>query len=282
MRCDLHTHSNHSDGTYSPRELIAEAKEKGIIIALTDHNSVSGLPEFMAEAQAQGVTAVGGVELSTEQDGREFHLLGLLIEPQYYGRVEELCLDFHRRKRESNIALVKRLNEAGYKLDFSDVEAMNVKGRVNRAHIAHSLVSLGYVSSISEAFDLLLDEDRGYYIPPHRLSLTDGIKFLRGIGAVPILAHPLKEISHIQLDNMLPKLLSAGLAGIETMHSSYDEEMIKISKQLAAKHNLLESGGSDFHGAIRPGVKLGEGKGNLNIGDDIYTALVKWKTKNQK
>ncbi len=280
MRCDLHTHSNHSDGTYTPAELIAEAKAKGLIIALTDHNSVSGLPEFMAEAQAQGVTAVGGVELSTQQDGREFHLLGLFVPPEHYDEIEQLCLDFHRRKRESNLALIKRLNDAGYKLDISDVEAMNVKGRVNRAHIAHQLISLGYVSSISEAFDKLLDEKCRLYIPPQRPSLAESIAFLRGIGAVPILAHPLKEISHIQLDNLLPNLLAAGLAGIETMHLSYDDGMIEISKQLAAKYGLLESGGSDFHGSIRPGVKLGEGRGNLNISPDVYTALLKWKTEN--
>ena len=280
MRCDLHTHSNHSDGTYTTRQLVAEAKKNGLIIALTDHNTVSGLPEFMAEAQAQGVTAVGGVELSTEQDGREFHLLGLFVEPEYYDRVEELCLDFHRRKRESNLELVKRLNDAGYKLDFSDVEAMNVKGRVNRAHIAHRLISLGYVSSISEAFDKILDERHGFYIPPARPSLADGIAFLRSIGAVPVLAHPLKELSPAQLDNLLCELASAGLAGIETMHSSYDEGTIEASKQLAAKHNLLESGGSDFHGEIRPDVKLGEGRGNLNITEEIYRALAQWKTEN--
>lgn len=280
MRCDLHTHSNHSDGTYTPAQLIAEAKERGLIIALTDHNSVSGLPEFMAEAEGQGVTAVGGVELSTERDGREFHLIGLFIEPQYYGRVEELCLDFHRRKRESNVALIKRLDEAGYRLDFSAIEGMNVNGRVNRAHIAAQLVRCGYVASIPEAFEKLLDESRGLYIPPERLSLTDGIQFLRSIGAVPILAHPLKEISDKQLDNLLPELRAAGLAAIETMHSSYDDGMIKISKRLAAKHSLLESGGSDFHGEIRPGVRLGEGKGNLNITEEIYHALVKWKTEN--
>ena len=279
MRCDLHTHTVHSDGSFTPKELISAAKEADVIIALTDHNTVSGLPEFLKEAERQGVSAVGGVELSTEQDGKEFHLIGLFVAPEFYSSVEQLCLDFHERRRQSNINLIERLCDAGYQLDFSEVSKMNVNGRVNRAHIAKRLVEKGYVNSIPEAFEKLLDEARGFYTPPVRISLAVGIKFLREIKAVPILAHPLKEISAERLREILPVLKEAGLVAIETMHSSYSDEHIALSKEIAKEFCLLESGGSDFHGAIRPGVKLGVGRGNLNIDSEIFDALLEAKNE---
>jgi len=274
MNCDLHTHTVHSDGSFSPAELVREAKELNIIIALTDHNTVSGLPEFMREAERLGVTAIGGSELSTVCGGREFHLLGLFIDPEYYGDVERLFEKFHVLKEKSNIDLVNRLNEAGYKIDFSDIQKRNIKGRVNRAHIAAELLEKGYVSSVTDAFDRLLDEKCGLYTPPPRLHLTDAVRFLRKIRALPILAHPLKDISPEELRGILPELIDAGLAGMETMHSSYTDEKIAISKKIAEEFCLLESGGSDFHGSIKPGVKLGVGKGNLDIPETVYHKLL--------
>lgn len=277
MNCDLHTHTNHSDGSNTPVELVTMAKELDLIIALTDHNTVTGLPEFLAEAERLGVTAIGGTELSTVYHGEEFHLLGLFIDPEKYGEVEELCREYHILKEESNIDLVNRLREAGYSIDYASIKARNVKGNVNRAHIAAELIEAGYFGSVSEAFDRLLDEKCGYYIPPRRLELTDAIGFLTEIGALPILAHPLKDIDGDRLREMLPELIEAGLVGMETMHSSYSDEKIALSKVIAADFGLLESGGSDYHGSNKPGVKLMVGKGNLNIPASIYYKLLEVK-----
>ena len=277
MRCDLHSHSIHSDGSATPAELVAMAKELDLIIALTDHNTVTGLPEFLAEAERLGVIAIGGTELSTVYHGEEFHLLGLFIDPEKYGEVEELCREYHILKEESNIDLVNRLREAGYSIDYASIKARNVKGNVNRAHIAAELIEAGYFGSVSEAFDRLLDEKCGYYIPPRRLELTDAIGFLTEIGALPILAHPLKDIDGDRLREMLPELIEAGLVGMETMHSSYSDEKIALSKVIAADFGLLESGGSDYHGSNKPGVKLMVGKGNLNIPASIYYKLLEVK-----
>lgn len=274
MKCDLHTHTNHSDGSYSPTELIREAKEKGLIIALTDHNTITGLAEFMKEAERIGVCAIGGTELSAVYEGKEFHLLGLFIEPECYDRVESLCREYHILKEKSNIDLVEKLNRAGYNIEYSAVKARNVNGKVNRAHIAAELEKCGCVSSISDAFDRLLDEKCGLYTPPPRLALTDAIGFLREIHAVPVLAHPLKEITPERLMEILPELIDAGLIGMETMHSSYSEEKIALSKQIAKDFDLLESGGSDFHGSVKPGVELGVGKGNLDIPITVYEKLL--------
>ena len=173
MNCDLHTHTVHSDGSLTPTELVREAKEKNLIIALTDHNTVSGLPEFMDEAQRQGVTAVGGTELSCVYDGREFHLIGLFIEPEYYGEVEKLCIDYHSLKEKSNIDLIDTLCAMGYDLSYTEIQKENVNGRINRAHIATELVRKGYIPSVPEAFATLLDEKCGIYVPPKRLLLAD-------------------------------------------------------------------------------------------------------------
>lgn len=274
MNCDLHTHTNHSDGSLSPEELVLAAKEKNLIIALTDHNTVSGLPSFLAEAERLGVVAVGGTELSTVYHGEEFHLLGLFISSEHYDKVEALCREYHLLKEESNIALVKRLADAGYVIDYARAKERNVKGNVNRAHIAAELVDAGYFGSVREAFDRVLDEKCGYYVPPRRLELVDAIRFLREIESLPVLAHPLKDVDADYLRAMLPELIEAGLVSMETMHSSYSDEQIYISQKIAAEFDLLESGGSDFHGGVKPGIELGTGKGNLIICDEIYYSLL--------
>lgn len=277
MNCDLHTHTNHSDGSSTVAELVRGAKERELIIALTDHNTVTGLPEFLSEADRLGVVAIGGTELSCVYEGREFHLIGLFIDPEHYENIEALCREYHMLKEQSNIDLIEKLCDAGYIIDYSAIKAKNLKGNVNRAHIAAELIKQGYVSSISEAFDRLLDEKIGLYVPPRRLELVEAIGFLRGIGAVPILAHPLKEIDDARLRQMLPVLKEAGLVAIETMHSSYSDDKIAVSKEIAGEFGLLESGGSDYHGSIKPGVMLGVGKGNLNISYQIYQSLLEYK-----
>ena len=277
MNGDLHTHTVHSDGSYTTAQLVLAAKEKNLIIALTDHNTVSGLKEFIVVAERLGVKAVGGTELSCVYKGREFHLIGLFIEPGYYQDVENLCIEYHSLKEKSNIDLIGKLRDLGYDLNYAEIQRKNVNGRVNRAHIAAELLGKGYVTSIPEAFSSLLDEKCGIYIPPKRLALTDGIRFLRGIKAVPVLAHPLKEIDGEELEKMLPLLIDAGLLAIETMHSSYTDEQISVSKLIAEKYSLAESGGSDFHGVMKPGVELGVGKGNLNIEEEVYLKLLELK-----
>lgn len=273
MRCDLHTHSINSDGTSTPAEIIATAKKQGLIVALTDHNTVSGLPAFIEEAKKQGVIAVGGTELSCAYGDTEFHLLGLFISPEYYERVEGLVKEFHILKEFSNIEMIERLNAAGYNITYADVRRRNANGNANRAHVAAELLEKGYVSSITEAFNTLLADDRGFYVQPARLQLIDAIRFLRQIEALPIIAHPLQDISAEMLRSILPELIEAGLVGIETLHSSYSEEQIAVAKEIAHSFSLLESGGSDYHGTTKPTIALGSGEGNLNVPEEIYYTL---------
>ena len=280
LRCDLHTHSVYSDGTYTPGEIVAEAKRLGLILALTDHNTAAGLPEFMEAAKKLGVTAVPGVEFSTEYAGKELHLLGLFVLPEHYAAVERMVKEQHVLKEISNMELVERLNQAGYSIDYAKVKGRNPNGNANRAHVAAELLEQGYVASIREAFDTILSDRGGFYVPPSRLQLIDVIKELRRIGVLPVLAHPLQELSEQELRELLPHAIEVGLAGMETMHSSYTPEMISLAEKIAAEFSLLSSGGSDFHGSVKPDIFLGTGKGWLCIPSEIYSNLLAaWKCR---
>ncbi len=277
MPIDLHLHSTHSDGTLTPAELVSEAKRLGLsAVALTDHNTVSGLPDFMAEAERAGITAVAGTELSTVRDGRELHLLGLFIPEKHYADITALMQDYRARKAQSNRDLVARLRGGGYAIDYAEVERKNPGGNINRALIAKELMAKGYVTSIKEAFNTLLGESMGYYIPPERLEFLNAIRFLRSIRAIPVWAHPLQYMDEAAVRAILPGAIEAGLIGMEVQHSSYDDKTASRAKAIADEFGLLCSGGSDFHGAVKPDVKLGissrEGI-RPNMPDEYYEKL---------
>jgi predicted metal-dependent phosphoesterase TrpH len=277
MPIDLHTHSNASDGTFPPAELAAMAKQRGLThVALTDHNTVSGLPAFMAEAERLGITAVAGTELSTVLDGREIHLLGLFIPPERYADITELTSEYRGYKEQSNMDLAARLTANGYTVDYEDLRRRNPDRVINRALIAEELLAGGHVPSVKAAFDTILGEGMGYYIPPERLDFFTAIRFLRSIGALPVWAHPLQYIEESIVRAALPEAVEAGLLGMEVMHSSYDEATVTRAKAIADEFGLLYSGGSDFHGTAKPTVRLGIGcqEGEIpNIPDDFYTLL---------
>jgi predicted metal-dependent phosphoesterase TrpH len=260
MSIDLHIHSTHSDGTLTPAELIQKAKGLGLsAIALTDHNTVSGVPAFMEEARKQGITAVAGVELSTVCDGRELHLLGLFIPPAHYADITALTEDYLTRKEQSNRDLAERLNADGYGVDYDAIRQATPDGNVNRALIAKALLAGGRVPSVKAAFDTLLGEGMGYYTPPARPDFFETVRFLLGIRTIPVWAHPLQYMDEPAVRAILPRAAEAGLMGMEVMHSSYDGETVARAKALAEEFGLLWSGGSDYHGAVKPDVRMGVG-----------------------
>jgi len=265
-RCDLHTHSIYSDGTDTPAQLIEGAVKAGLeAIVLSDHNNVSGLPEFFAAAEGRNVEAIGGVEFSTDYGSTELHILGLFIEEQYFAEINRMMLDYKYRKEESNLRLVDALREAGYDIDYDAIRCRTPDGQVNRALIAAALTEKGYTSSIKEAFSRLLSEKNGFYVPPKRISSFDAIRYLRSIGAVTILAHPLLNLSEEELHVFLPQAKAAGLDGMETRYSTYDEHESAVAAALAEQYGLLHSGGSDYHGANKTDISLGCGKGDLLV-----------------
>lgn len=263
--CDLHTHSVFSDGTDTPTQLIGEAERLGLsAIALTDHNTIGGLPEFLAAGENRQVKAIAGIEFSTEYQDIELHILALGVQPQYFDSITALMEDFRRRKEESNLALVEALNKAGYSLDYQRIRETHI-GYVNRAHIAAELTQKGYTGSIQEAFRMLLSPGGGYYVPPKRLSSFEAIQFIKSIGAVSVLAHPFLNLTEPELRFFLPQAVESGLDAMETRYSRYDARTTVMADSIADEFGLKHSGGSDYHGGNKPDIRLAAGEGNLRV-----------------
>lgn len=264
--CDLHVHSYFSDGTCSPLELFALAKEAGLsAIALCDHNTVSGLPDFVAAGENTGIEAVPGIEFSTEYRGVELHILGLFIQPAHYAPINAIMDDLNRRKEQSNIDMVQRLREAGYAIDYGEIKAATASGFVNRAVVGAELARLGYTQSVQEAFQKLLSPKHGYYVPPTRPDAYEIIGFIKSLGAVAVLAHPFLNLDEAGLREFLPRAVEMGLDGMEVQYPKYDAATTVLSAQLVKEFGILPSGGSDFHGENKPDIAIGVGRGNLQI-----------------
>lgn len=257
MRYDLHTHSIFSDGTWTPQQLLAAAAEQDLVVALTDHNTVSGLPIFLETAEKMGVEAVPGIEFSTDYLDKDVHILALFVREESYDAIRTYVAKGDLAKEQSNRDLVARLQAAGYGLDYDELVAQTPDGRINRANVAGELVKKGYVPSVQAAFSQLLHPKHGFYTPPVRPGAWDTVAFIRSIGALPVLAHPLLTMGEEMLRGFLPEAKARGLAAMETVYSSYDEETAALARQIAAEFGLLSSGGSDFHGDRKPDVHLG-------------------------
>ena len=264
--CDLHTHSVFSDGTCTPAELIDEAVSLGLsAIALTDHNTVDGLPDFLSAAEGKDILAIPGVEFSTEYGGRELHLLGLFIDPAHFPTVRAVARDYLRRKEQSNLDLIAALNGAGYEVDYGKLLAQSPNGNINRAHIAAALTEKGYVGSIKEAFQTLLAKGGRFYREPAKPTFWEMLELIKSIGAVPVLAHPFLNLDEERLRVFLPLAKERGLVGMEVAYSTYDDTTAACAARLADEFSLLPSGGSDYHGNKKPDIKMGVGKGNLEV-----------------
>ena len=263
--CDLHTHSTASDGTVSPQEVVEKAQQIGLgAVALTDHNTLTGLPEFVQAARGTTVRAVPGIEISTEYEGHEVHIVGLFLTPQAGLELEEHLKIFEQEKEENNRELVDALNQAGYRISWERLR-QRVMGRMNRAHIAAALTEAGYSQSPEEAFRTILRPDGDFYHPPHCPQSLQVLEMLRDLKICPVLAHPFLSLHAQQLTEFLPKAKTRGLMGMEVFYSTYDRRTTEAAQAMAEHYGLLPSGGSDFHGAIKPDIQLGVGRGNLQI-----------------
>lgn len=265
--CDLHTHSTCSDGTLTPTQLVELALEKNLAaVALTDHNTVAGLPEFLEAARGTELEAVPGIEFSVDYGDIELHILGLFVKPEHYGPITERVEDMLRRKEQSNIDLVKNLEQAGIFLSYEDIKAATTTGQVNRALIAAEMLRKGYVGSIQEAFSKYLKQSHGYYNPPKRPDAFETIRFIRSLGAVAVWAHPFLNLKTEEaIREFLPEACEAGLQGMEVFYPKFDENQTALALQLVKEFGLQPSGGSDFHGENKPDIQLGSGKGSLSL-----------------
>ena len=256
--CDLHTHSVFSDGFCTPTQIVENAVRIGLeAVALTDHDSIDGLPEFLSAAAGKPIEAVAGAEFAVLWEGTELHLLGLFIPQNAFASIGTLMEQVHQRREQCVHDLVESLKRAGFDLDF-DMLKQHAQGQVTRAHVAAAIEKMGIMHA-STAFQTLLKPGAGHYTSPQRLPFTQVLDMLCDVGAVPVLAHPLLNMTPQQLAQFLPVAKKQGLVGMECIYSAYDAQTTAHAFALAQSCGLLPSGGSDFHGSIRPEASLGNG-----------------------
>lgn len=273
---DLHVHSNASDGTLSPKEVVELAVTSGIrAIALTDHDTLDGIPEAEAAAETANVKGhsiqiIPGVELSVSYQQRDIHILGLFLDPKN----ETLNNALHNAKQnrdQRNDKMAHKLQTAGIDISLDQMRAVEGDAVLTRAHFAKYLVEHGYSKNNQEAFHHYLNSDSPYYVSREYLSPKEAISLIHEAGGVAILAHPLLyKYSLSEVELLVAYLAGFELDGIEaiyTTNSGFDEGRMR---HLANKYNLVITGGSDFHGANKPDIHLGTGRGNLKI---PYTIL---------
>ncbi|MBR4471676.1 MAG: PHP domain-containing protein [Erysipelotrichaceae bacterium] len=274
-RCDLHTHSNFSDGTMTPTQLVKLAEKQGLsAVALTDHNTADGLWEFMEAGKHSDVITVPGCEFTTEWEKKEIHIVGLFFKREYWPEIADFLEMTKIAKHNSNFQMITKLQEAGYDVSEEEAKAL-AQGDFNRSHVARVLMAKGYVSSVKEAFDTLLKEGNGFYVPAKRLSSLVTIRFIKTFGATAIMAHPLLNLSYDEMMRFLPLAKNEGLDAIETRYTEFDEEMRNAARALAELFDLKQSGGSDFHGSAKPGIEMGTGRGDLEVPYEFYEEMRK-------
>ncbi len=259
MMVDLHLHSTASDGMLTPTALVEAAHAQGMrLIALTDHDSVDGLAEAGQAASRAGMAFLPGVELGAE-GAKEIHLLGYGLDGndvRHRHFFEKMQAD--RKRRAADI--VRILTALGIALDFDEIARMAAHS-LSRSHIARAIVDKGAASSVKEAFDRYLRPGRPAYVPRPQLDMSDAIAFLRGAGAVPVLAHPGLIPQHEQqIFRHILDWQRAGLMGIEAHHPRHSPTQARSFDQFARQHGLLVTGGSDYHGEEIRATHIGDGQ----------------------
>jgi predicted metal-dependent phosphoesterase TrpH len=271
---DLHCHSTASDGSLSPTALIDLAAERGLCaLALTDHDSVSGLAEAQARADLKGIRFVRGVEIEVEFKPGEFHLLGLDFEAGSPGLDTALAiLAEHRQKR--NRQIIDQMRQDGMAVDWEELRALSGSSMIGRPHIAQYLVRKGLVKRRQVAFDKYIGKGRPYYVPKACISLEEGVKLIHDSGGLAFVAHPMSLfVSWTRLREMFPQWKEMGIDGVEAWHPAARRGECDKLEALAVQHGLRITAGSDFHGEARPERKLGITAGDKKIEDRFLAAL---------
>lgn len=274
---DLHVHSTFSDGTMTPTELVRYAKKKGLkAIAITDHDTVNGIEEALIEGQKLGVEIVPGVEITCDY-GREVHVLGLELDYKSDHLKKKLAI-LCRDREVRNLKVINRLNELGYDITLEEVKKAAYDEMILRPHIAAVMVTKGYASSIREAFNKFLGEGKPAYFKKGSFEASKAIELIKKAKGIPIIAHPgLLKAAPQETEMIIVELKTLGLEGIEVFHSDHDEQTTKMLLGIAKKHNLLISGGSDFHGTQKVGIDLGEGRNNLRVEYKLLERIKEFK-----
>ncbi len=263
---DLHTHSSCSDGSFSPTELLDEARQAGVsAIALTDHDSVRGIPEILKAGEESELEIIPGVELSTEYGPEEVHVVGLFIDPSNEALLAQLQA-FRDNRDNRNLKMIDRLRESGFDITAEDVYERNPGAVIARPHIARYLVETGQADDVQSVFDDYIARGKPCYVERYKITPVEAVKLIHDAGGLAILAHPcLYNLSREELAVLVGEMKEAGLDGIEALYSRNQGSDEADFCRIAEDFDLLVSGGSDFHGASKPDIKIGTGRGDLCI-----------------
>ncbi len=272
---DLHTHSNCSDGSLTPEELISLAAKKNLsAIALTDHDTISGLEKAVNEGRKYpGLEVIPGIEFSTEYLGKDVHIVGLGIDYTAKAFTEKLEA-FRNSREERNMKMLKKLEDAGLPINYDLLRKEYPGSIITRGHYARYLVLKGVVSSTKEAFDRYVGDNSPYFVPREKVTPSEAIQLINDNGGISVLAHPvLYKLGKEELEKLVKLTAENGLMAIECVYSTYTPSDERDIKSLADKYGLLYSGGSDFHGKLKPDIDLGTGKGKLFVPEEFWTNM---------
>lgn len=271
---DLHVHSNKSDGSYTPAELVNYALEKGLSsFALTDHDTTDGIEEALKAAEGKNIEVIPGIEFSTEYEGQDIHILGLYIDYKS---------DFFKRRLTNfvngriirNKEMCRRLTEYGIPVTYEDLTKEFPGCVITRSHYAKYMLNHGYIKSMKEAFDRYIGDHGPCFVPRKKITPMRAVEIILKAGGFPVLAHPLLyHMSSSRLDKLVAILKEMGLQGLEAIYCTYSPSEEREMRALAAKYDLCISGGSDFHGNAKPGLDLAVGYGKLFIPEEILDKI---------
>ena len=272
---DLHTHTTASDGSYSPTELVGLAEGSGLqALAVTDHDTVAGLGEAVEAARQTELELINGVELACRVEVGTLHMLGYFIDPDN-GALGDLLGRMVDSRRERNPQIVAKLNELGYEISMAEVWAQASGPIVSRLHIGLVMLEKGFVRSVNEAFGRFLGNNGLAYVKRMGPEPGEAIELIHGAGGLAVVAHPahLRAADEQELGKKLKGLADLGLDGVEVWYPEHRADLTEQLWRLCQRLGLAAVGGSDFHGAAKPHIKLGVGRGGLNIPLEILDRL---------
>lgn len=275
MSIDLHLHSSASDGSLSPAELIALGKEAGLTaMALTDHDTVSGCGDFSSAAQDAGIKVVSGVEISCVLEDDAMHLLGYGFDVKNPGLIDMLA-QLRAGRSVRNAEILAKLAALGCPLSAQRLSELAGGESVGRPHVAQALIEAGHVASFREAFTSYLAKGCPAYVERWRPNMGQAIKVLHDAGGCAVLAHPhaLTE-DPAELRSWVQKLSELGLDGLESLYTRYNQTKQKALLSMAGDFGLISTGGSDFHGACTPDIRLGAREIPDSVFDGLCASLV--------
>jgi len=272
---DLHTHTLFSDGSLTPTEVVELAVREGLrAVAITDHDSIDGLEEALAAGVRLGIEVVPGVELNLEHDQVTMDLLGYFLDRCPGDEMQAALAELRAYRDERNARILERLAGLGVPIEPEELAAIAVDGAAGRPHIGEAMRRRGYVDSISDAFKRYLRRGAPAWVDRRRLSLAQAVRLLRDSGGLPVIAHPgIIRTDRAGLAAVVRDAARHGVVGLECHYPLHDDETVAACRGLCERYGLVATGGSDFHGDVKPDVRLGRADGGRPIADELLEDL---------